>query len=181
MAAATLRATLASEWWLFIIRGVFAILFGVLALVWPGLALEILLLLFGFYAFIDGVFALTTALVRRTDHRDWPWHLLEGVAEIGIGLAVIVIPGITALALVYTIAGWALVTGVLEIVAAWRLRARVRDELLLALNGAISVILAIVLALFPGAGALGLVWLIGAYALLWGVIFIALGWRVRTL
>jgi uncharacterized membrane protein HdeD (DUF308 family) len=172
--------SLARNWWVAVARGVAGILFGLLTLIAPGISLASMVLVFGAYAFADGVLAIVMA-VRRND-RSVPWWvlLLEGVAGIALGVGTFFLPGLTALALLYLVAGWALVTGVLEIVAAIRLRKLISDEWLLAVSGVLSVGLGVLLVLFPGPGALALVIWIGAYALLFGGLLVALGFRLRS-
>jgi uncharacterized membrane protein HdeD (DUF308 family) len=169
--------TLARYWWAVALRGLLAVLFGLAAFLWPGITLVSLVLLFGAYALVDGIFAIVAAFRAR----EWWPLLLEGVAGIAAGVATFLWPGITALALLYLIAAWAIITGILEIVAAIRLRRVIENEWWLALGGVASIILGVVMVAAPGAGALGLVWAIGAYALLFGVIMIALGFRLRGL
>jgi uncharacterized membrane protein HdeD (DUF308 family) len=167
------------HWWAFALRGVAAIIFGILAFAWPGVTLAVLVLFWGAYALVDGILALVAAFRTGHDHR---WALLiEGVVGIGAGVATFLWPGLTALVLVYIIAFWALVTGVLEIMAAFRLRKVIQNEWWLVLSGALSVVFGIVLVAAPGAGALALVWVIGAYAVLFGIVLLALGFRLRTM
>ena len=172
--------TLAQNWWVVLLRGVAALLFGVITLVAPGLSIAALVLVFGAYAFADGVFAIVSATRRRRTTDRWWVLLLEGIAGIVAGVLTILWPGITAIVLLYLIAARALVAGALEIVAAIRLRKVVTDEWLLALSGVAAVVFGVLLILFPGAGALALVLWIGAYALLAGGLLVALGLRVRS-
>jgi uncharacterized membrane protein HdeD (DUF308 family) len=157
-----------------------AILFGLIAFALPGMALLTLVFLFGFYALADGVFALIAAF-RRTHQDQQPWWalLIHGIVGIIAGLIAFLMPGITALALLYLIAAWALVTGVLQIVAAIRLRKQITGEWLLALSGALSIVFGVLLFLFPGPGALAVVIWIGAYAIVMGILMITLGVRLR--
>jgi uncharacterized membrane protein HdeD (DUF308 family) len=169
--------TAARHWWAFALRGVVAILFGVLAFAWPGVTLTVLVLFWGAFALIDGVLALVGAF--RTDH-DHRWGLLlEGVVGIGAGVVTFVWPGLTALVLLYIIAVWALLTGVLELVAAVRLRKVIENEWWLALSGIVSVLFGLVLLAAPGAGAVAVVWLIAAYAIVFGVLNLALALRLH--
>jgi uncharacterized membrane protein HdeD (DUF308 family) len=168
---------LARYWWVVALRGLLAVVFGLAAFLWPGITLVSLVLLFGAYALVDGIFAIISAF--RT--REWWPLLLEGVIGIVAGAMTFVWPGITAIALLYLIAAWAIITGILEIVAAIQLRKVITNEWLLVLGGVVSVILGVVMVVAPGAGALGLVWAIGAYALVFGVTLIALGFRLRGL
>jgi len=171
---------LARNWWALALRGLFAILFGIAAFAWPGITLGALVLLYGAYALVDGVFAIAAAVVGRTDGMPWWALVLEGVAGIAVGIMTFAWPGITALVLLYLIAAWAVVTGIFEIVAAVRLRKEIQGEWLLALSGILSVLFGFALVFNPLAGALAVVWLIGAYAIAFGVLMIALAFRLRS-
>src|SRR4051794_25423120 len=143
---------LTEHWWVFGLRGLAAVLFGILAFAWPGVTLAVLVLFWGAFALVDGVLALISAFRTNNDHR---WALLaEGILGIIAGVVTFLWPGLTALVLVYIIAAWALVTGVLEIVAAVRLRRVIEDEWWMILSGVASVIFGLVIAIAPGAGAL---------------------------
>jgi uncharacterized membrane protein HdeD (DUF308 family) len=169
--------TASRHWWAFALRGLVAILFGVLAFAWPGVTLQVLVLLWGAFAFVDGVLALVAAIRTDNDHR---WGLLlEGIVGIGAGIVTFLYPGLTALVLLYIIAVWALLTGVLELVAAVRLRKVIQNEWWLALSGIVSVLFGIVLLAAPGAGALAVVWLIAAYAIVFGILNLALAVRLH--
>ena len=165
---------LSRNWWTLALRGLFAVLFGIMAFAWPGITLGALVLLYGAYAFADGVLAIAAALVGRTVGVPWWALLIEGLAGIGVGIITLLWPGITALVLLYLIAFWAVVTGVFEIVAAIRLRKEIRGEWLLALSGVLSVLFGVALIVSPGTGALAVVWLIGTYAIVFGALMIAL-------
>jgi uncharacterized membrane protein HdeD (DUF308 family) len=170
---------LADHWWALALRGAAAVIFGLLAFVWPGLTLAILVLFWGAYALIDGVLDLFASFTTNHDHR---WALLiEGVVGIAAGVATFVWPGLTALVLVYIIAAWGVVTGVFEVIAAIRLRQVIRNEWLLVLSGILSVLFGIALFVAPGAGALALVWLIAAFAIVDGVVLLLLSFRLRGL
>ena len=157
--------TLARKWWAVALRGMAAIVFGILALLMPGITLWALVLLFGSYALVDGVFSVIAALRGRDDEEPWWVLLLHGLVSIAAGIVTFVMPGLSALALVYVIAAWAVVTSVLEIAAAVRLRKRITGEWWLALSGILSVVFGVVLMIAPGAGALALVLWIGAFAI----------------
>jgi uncharacterized membrane protein HdeD (DUF308 family) len=172
--------TLARNWWLVLLRGVAGIIFGLGTLFAPGISLLVLVLFFGAYAFVDGILALVSVLRRRGTSDPWWWLLLEGLAGIAAGVVTLLWPGISALALLYVIAAWALVTGGFEIAAAIRLRKVLTDEWLFVLSGILSVALGVLLILFPGPGALALVLWIGAYSLVIGILLIALGLRLRS-
>jgi len=166
-------------WWAFVVRGIFAILFGILAYAWPGMTLATLIIFFGAYALIDGIF-LILKTIGKWGGRDDHWlPLLEGLLGIGIGIITLVAPGITAVILIFYIAAWSLATGVLEIAAAFRLRKEIPGEGWMVLSGIASILFAILVMFFPGAGALGLLWLIAAYAIIFGVVLVILGFRLR--
>ena len=168
---------LARHWWVIGLRGLAAILFGVLAFVWPGMTLAVLVLLFGAYALVDGVLTLVAAFRGGVQHRIV--MVVEGVVSVLAGLAAFVWPGLTALVLLYIIAFWAIVTGVLEIVAAIRVRRAISNELGLVIGGVLSVVFGVVLLIAPGAGALAVIFLIGAYAVVFGIALLGLAWRLR--
>jgi uncharacterized membrane protein HdeD (DUF308 family) len=172
---------LARNWWVVALRGVFAIVFGVLALIWPGLTLFVLIALFGAYALVDGVFAVIAGIAAYGQNERWWAVLLEGIAGILLGLLTFFYPGITALVLVYFIAAWALITGVFEIVAAIRLRKEISGEWMMILSGIVSIVFGLFLLVAPGAGALGLTAVIGAYAIVWGILLLILAFRLRNL
>jgi uncharacterized membrane protein HdeD (DUF308 family) len=170
---------LVGHWWALALRGAVAIIFGVLAFIWPGLTLAILVLFWGAYALVDGVLDVVAGLRTSHDHR---WGLLiEGVIGIAAGVATFAWPGLTALVLVYIIAAWGVVTGVFEVIAAIRLRQVIRNEWLLVLSGIVSVLFGIALFVAPGAGALALVWLIAAFAIVDGILLLLLAVRLRGL
>jgi uncharacterized membrane protein HdeD (DUF308 family) len=175
-----LASTLSRNWWLLVLRGVVAIVFGVLAWAEPGITLAALVLLFGAYSMADGILCLWTAIAGPKGHEYWWLVLLQGLVGIGIGLLSFFAPGITALALLFYIAIWAIATGTLEIAAAIRLRKEIDNEWLLLLAGLASVAFGVVLAAQPAAGALAVLWLIGSYAILFGVLLLILAFKVRN-
>ncbi len=170
--------TVARNWWVVLLRGLVAIAFGLVTVVAPGLSLAALVLVWGAYAFLDGVFTLGAAFSRRRAAPLW-LMIVQGVAGVAAGLFTFLWPGITALVLLYVIGAWALVTGAFEIAAAIRLRKTIDDEWLLALSGVASVVLGGLLLLFPVAGALAVVLWIGAYALISGGLLVGLSLRLR--
>ncbi len=172
---------LARRWWLIALRGVAAIIFGLLAITLPGITLATLIILFGAYAFVDGIFAVIHALGGGDESESMWLLLLEGLLGIGVGLITFFEPGLTAVALLFYIAAWNLATGVLEIAAAFRLRKQLSGEFWLLVGGLASIVFAIILMTHPGAGALALIWVIGIYALLFGIALLALSLRVRGL
>lgn len=173
--------TLTRNWWVMLIRGVAGVLFGIATFFAPGVSLAVLVLLFGAYALVDGVLAVISAVRRRGVSDRWWMLLLEGLVGIAAGIMTLVWPGITALALLYVIAAWALLTGAFEIAAAIRLRKIITGEWLLVLSGVASIGLGILLMIFPGPGALVMVLWIGAYVFVFGILLIALSLRLRSL
>jgi uncharacterized membrane protein HdeD (DUF308 family) len=172
--------TLARNWWVVLLRGIAGIIFGLLTFFAPGISLAALVLLFGAYAFADGILAIVSAIRTRSDNQHWWVLIIEGILGIAAGILTLIWPGITALALLFLIAAWALLTGGLEIAAAIRLRKVISHEWLLVLAGIASIAFGIILALFPGPGALAVVIWIGAYALVSGAMMIGLAFRLRS-
>ena len=169
----------APSWWSLALRGLVAVLFGLAALFWPDLVLEVLILLFGAYALVDGVFALIAAFGSSGRGMRRPLLLIEGVLGILFGLLALFWPVLTALALLYLVAFWAVFSGIARIVMAVMLRREIENEWAIALSGMLSVILGIVLILLPGAGLLAYTWLIGILALAVGIALIYYAFRVR--
>lgn len=171
---------LTQHWWLIALRGMLAIIFGVIALAWPEITIAALVFVFGIYALADGVVSLYSAVARRDlAGSDRGWLALQGVLGVIVGVLVFIWPGITALILLVLIAAWALVTGVLQIVASFTLRREVRNEWWLLIGGILSVIAGIILIVRPGVGALALIWVIGIYAIVYGIAQLILGFRLR--
>ena len=177
--AEDLAETLSRNWWVLLLRGIVAILFGALTFMRPGISLASLLLLFGAYALADGVLGAWTAITHRKDRENWWVLLLEGLVGIGVGVLALIKPGLTALALLFYIAIWAIATGVLEIVAAVRLRKEIEGEWVLILAGLASVAFGVLLMARPGSGALAVLWLIGSYAMLFGILLVVLAFKVK--
>jgi uncharacterized membrane protein HdeD (DUF308 family) len=175
----TLGNQLTDNWWLIALRGVAAVIFGILAFVWPGITLMTLVVLFGIYALINGILALAHALSAPKGYPRFGGLVVEGLISIAAGLAAFVWPGITALALLLLIAAWAIITGLLEILAAIELRKTISHEWLLILAGIVSLIFGVVMFLQPAAGALAFIWWIGAFAIVFGAILIGLAFRLR--
>jgi uncharacterized membrane protein HdeD (DUF308 family) len=171
---------LADRWWMLVIRGAAAIVFGVLTFVMPAVSLFALVLLWGGYALVDGAFNVMAAIRGARAGRHWGWLLFEGIISIGAGVVTFAWPGITALALLAVIAVWGVVTGIAAIVSAVRLRKEIQGEWLLALSGVLSIAFGVLLVLIPSAGALALLWLIGGYATVAGVLLIGVGVRLRS-
>jgi uncharacterized membrane protein HdeD (DUF308 family) len=175
---ASLLHALAKNWWLEVLRGVAAVIFGILAFVWPGLTLLTLVLFWGAYALVDGVLAIVAAIKGGNPMPRW-WLAIVGLAGIVAGVLTFLVPGITALVLLIFIAVWAIVLGVMEIYGAIRLRKEIEGEWLLILNGVLSVLFGLILLWRPAVGALAVVWIIGAYAIILGAIYIAFGVKLR--
>ena len=177
---ASLLRAMADNWWLLLLRGIAAILFGVLAFVWPGVTLITLTFMWGAYALVDGAVSLWAAIVGKGGGLAPRWWLaVVGVAGILAGLVAFLSPGITAIVLLTFIAAWAIVIGVFEIVGAVRLRKEIEGEWLLALSGVLAILFGVALIAVPGAGLLSLVWLIGAFAIVAGVSYIGLALRLK--
>jgi uncharacterized membrane protein HdeD (DUF308 family) len=175
-----LAAVLFRNWWVLLLRGLVAIAFGVLIWFQPGISLAALVLLFGAYSMADGILGVWTAIAGRKVHEDWWLLLLGGLLGIGVGVLTFFAPGITALALLFYIAVWAIATGVLEIVAAISLRKEIKGEWLLILCGLASVVFGVLLMAQPGTGALAVLWLIASYAIVFGVLLVILAFKARS-
>ncbi len=170
---------LAEGWWVFLIRGIAAIIFGVAAFIWPGLTLAVLILLFAAWVLVDGIFGLIYAIRNhaRLNHT-WIW-VVEAILGIVVGLLTFFMPGVTALVLLMFIAAWAIVGGILRIIAAFELRKQITGEWLLIAGGALSVLFGILLVTVPAAGIISIVWLIGLYSVLFGVLLVGLSIRLK--
>jgi uncharacterized membrane protein HdeD (DUF308 family) len=164
------------NWGAIALRGVIAVLLGVIAIIWPGPTVAVLVILLGAFALVEGV----TNVVAGVRGREG-WALAEGVISVLAGIAIVVWPAITALVLLYIVAAWAIITGIIRIVAAVQLRRVLRNEWLLVGSGVASIVFGAIAALFPGAGILALIWLLGAWLIVLGVILIALGLSLRQL
>jgi uncharacterized membrane protein HdeD (DUF308 family) len=170
--------SLSRHWGMLTLRGTLAIVFGIVAILWPHLTLQALVFLFGAYALLDGLSSFIT-LALRAERKPWWVVALEGVLGIIVGIAAFAWPLITALALLYLIALWAIANGAGKLFVALALRSASEDRWLLALSGAISLTFGALLVLFPGQGALALVWLIGLYAIIHGLTFLAFAYRLH--
>lgn len=171
--------TLSEAWWLFLLRGVAAIIFGVLAFFWPGITLLTLVLFYGAFMLVDGLFALGAAIVgKASTSRRW-WLAVAGVLGIGIGVMTFMWPGVTLLVLLLFIAGWAFAMGVMQIIGAIQLRKEIDNEWLLILSGALSVVFGIAIVVAPVAGAVALIWMMAFYTILFGAILIGFSFRLK--
>jgi uncharacterized membrane protein HdeD (DUF308 family) len=176
-----LLRNLEDNWGWIVLRGVAGVLFAVVAVAWPGITLAALVVAYGAYALTDGIFALVAAWQVRDAGRPFGWLIVVGLLGIGAGAVTFLWPGITAMALLMLIAAWAVMMGIFQIAAAIRLRKVIEGEWMLLLSGVLSVAFGVLMAVYPGAGALATLSLIAAYALVFGVLLIALGFRLRSL
>jgi uncharacterized membrane protein HdeD (DUF308 family) len=172
------HTSLAQNWWLILLRGIFAVLFGVLTFAWPGITLLTLVTLFGAYALIDGVFSVAAAIRGDGAGARW-WLAIVGVAGIVAGAGTFVFPGMTAFLLLTFISVWMIVIGGMEIAGAIALRKVIDNEWMLVAGGLLSLLAGIALLAWPGPGALGLLFAIGGYAILYGIVLIALAFRLK--
>ena len=170
---------LADRWWLLLLRGIAAILFGVLAFIWPGLTLVTLVLMFGAFALVDGAIVLGAAFSGAAKPMPSWWLVLVGLLGIAAGIVTFLWPGMSAILLILFIGAWAVAHGIFEIVGAIQLRKEIENEWMLILGGIISVIFGIIVLIAPGAGALALVWWIAIYSIVFGVMFVAFALRLR--
>ena len=170
-----------SNWWALALRGLAAILFGILAFIWPGITLTVLVFLFGAYALLDGAFAIVAGIRTTNQNKRWWLLLIEGILSVCAGVLAFVVPVITGFFLLVLIASWAIVTGAFEIAAAIQMRKEITGEWILALGGLASILFGFALLINPAVGALAVVWIIGAYAIVFGVLMVALGFKLRGL
>lgn len=178
-AMASIAGAVQQGWWLFLLRGIAAILFGILALAWPGLTLFVLIISFGVYVMFDGAVEIWNGFTNREGHDRWWVDVLIGLAGIVAGILIISLPGITAVIAMYYIGAWMVITGVLQVFYAIKLRQEISGEWFLVFTGLLSVILGIVFFVAPGSGAVSLVWLIAIYAILLGVALVIFSFRAR--
>jgi uncharacterized membrane protein HdeD (DUF308 family) len=173
--------TLKRHWWVPVIRGIAAIVFGIIAFTHPVMAIATLVLFFGAWVLIDGIFRIVAAIRHRGSDPDWAWQLVIGIIGIIVGLLTFHAPRVTALALVIYIAAWALMIGASEIVMAVKLRHEIKGEWFLILMGLASIVFAVLLLWNPVAGAAAVIWLIAWYAVVLGILAIFFGFRLRSL
>lgn len=174
-----MRGTMIQSWWALALRGAAAIVFGVLALLWPGITLLVLIALFAAYALVGGAVSVFGAVDSGKQDGEWGLPLLLGLVSLGAGAIAFLHPGLTGLILVLLIGAHALVTGALDIISAVRHRKTGTGEWLLAASGALSMVFGALVFLFPGAGALALIWLISLYALVTGFLLLGAAYRAR--
>lgn len=169
----------ARHWWIFIVRGIIAILFGIVAWLWPGLTLTTMIWLAGLWLIVDGVLTIIGAVINRDSFQSiWPLVLI-GLAGIGFGIFIVAFPGFTAIWLIVAIGLYAIVTGVFAIISAIRLRKEIENEWSMGALGLISILFGLAMVVFPGSGALALIWVIAIYAILIGIAEVIFGFRVR--
>jgi uncharacterized membrane protein HdeD (DUF308 family) len=169
------------SWWAMALRGVAAIVFGILAFVWPHITLTALVFLFGAYALVDGAFAIVAGIKSHGEYKRWGLLLLQGILSVAAGVFAFMVPAMTAFILLVLIASWAIVTGIFQIAAAIQLRKHIKGEWLLALGGIGSILFGAILLFYPAAGALAMIWIIGTYAIVFGFLLVALGFKLRGL
>jgi uncharacterized membrane protein HdeD (DUF308 family) len=167
-------------WWTILLRGIIAVLFGIAAFVWPGITIALLIWLFGAYALLDGIISVVIGIAQYGGNERWWGILLQGICGIAVGLMTFLWPQVTGLILLYFIAGWSILTGLFQIVAAIRLRKVISGEWLLGLSGVISMLFGITLFVYPAAGALAVIWMIGIFAILNGLLLIFLSLRLKS-
>jgi uncharacterized membrane protein HdeD (DUF308 family) len=177
-AGALMIHALARNWWLILLRGICAVIFGLLTFAWPGVTLAVLVLFYGAFAFVDGVLSLIAAVMGGAPAPRW-WLAIVGLLGIAVGIVTLMMPGMTALVLLYFIAFWAIAIGIMQIAGAIRLRKEIDNEWMLIASGIISVLFGLILIVSPGAGALGLLFVIGVYAVIHGIVLITLAMRLR--
>ena len=169
---------LAKNWWILLIKGVCAIIFGVLTFIWPGVTLVTLVLLYGAFALADGVLAIAAAITGGAPAPRW-WLAVVGIVGVAAGVFTLMWPEFTGIVLLMFIAAWAIVTGVMEIVGAIRLRKEIDDEWFLIASGVLSVLFGCLLVVQPATGALSLILVIGAFAIVFGALQVSLAFRLR--
>src|SRR5262245_14128665 len=171
--------TMAKAWWMVLLRGIAGIVFGILAFVWPGVTLFTLVILYGAYALVDGVIALIAAFSGGPKPVPTWWLIVVGLAGIAAGILTFMWPGVTALVLIVFIGAWSIVHGIFEIIGAIKLRKEIDNEWWLILAGVLSVLFGVLVLAMPGSGALALIWVIGAYSIVFGICLVALSFRLR--
>ena len=167
------------SWWVLLVRGIVSIVFGVLAIIFPSVLLTTLVLLLGAWFIVDGVFSVVGAIRHRHADRGWLLLLFEGIVGVLAGLAAFLLPALSSLVLIYFFGAWSIITGLIEIVSAWRVRAEIEGEWALILSGALSVVIGIVAFVWPGVAALSLITVMAAFAIFFGILLVIAAFRVR--
>jgi uncharacterized membrane protein HdeD (DUF308 family) len=176
----SMMGTLSKNWWMLLIAGLAALVFGVLSFIYPGMTLAILVSFYGAYALVDGIFRVIASVNQGERGQPWGFLLISGIISILAGIVTFFYPGITAAVLYWIIAIWAIVHGILEIAAAIQFRRIVPHDWALALGGVLSILFGVLLFLYPASGILTLIWLIAIYAVLYGIVQIMLAVRVHN-
>jgi uncharacterized membrane protein HdeD (DUF308 family) len=179
MSQAAVSEAARKSWPWLVLEGVLAIVFGVIAWVWPGITIGGLVLLFGAFAIADGIFEIVNSFTDRSDGRHRWIPIVVGIIGIIAGVVTFLYPGITAIILIYFIGAWAIARGIMQLIAAWQMRGTQAGLWWLAISGVLSIAFGIIVFVSPGAGAIALVWLIGAFASAFGILLILFGWLVR--
>ncbi|MCU0953983.1 MAG: HdeD family acid-resistance protein [Hyphomicrobium sp.] len=169
---------LARNWWLILLRGICAVVFGILTFIWPGLTLLTLVLFYGAFSLLDGAFSIAAAVKGGAPMPRW-WLALVGLLGIGVGIITLAWPQITGIVLLMFIAGWAIASGLLQIIGAIALRKEIEGEWWLVASGILSVVFGVLLIMYPGAGALSLAIVIGAFAVAYGILLIGFSLRLK--
>lgn len=172
---------LASGWWVFLIRGIVAVLLGVMIWFQPGASLAALVLFFGAWMLVDGIFSSVGSIVRRHENPEWGWMLVSGIVSLVIGVLTLRAPGVTAVVLVLYVSVWAMMLGIGQITLGWRIRKEVSNEWTLYLSGAVALLFGIMVMWNPAAGALGVLWMIAFFSILFGFSMILLSFRLKGL
>jgi uncharacterized membrane protein HdeD (DUF308 family) len=170
-----------SNWWTLALRGLAAVIFGVLAFFMPIATWTALVFLFGAYALVNGIFAIIAGIRAPKEFKRWWALLIVGIFSVIAGVLAFIMPGVTSLALLIMIASWAMATGIFEIVAAIQMRKYITGEWLMVLSGILSIVFAVLLLINPFAGMLAIVWIVGVYALIFGILMLILGFKLRSL
>ena len=167
-------------WWLLALRGLFAILFGIVILAWPALTIEILVIIYGVFALVGGILSMIIGLFSIGKNSNWWLMFLEGVLGFIVGGIVLKWPAMSLLLLIIIIALWAIISGIAQIITAFFVRQQIKNEWLMALSGLISLLFGLLLFSWPISGIIVLSWLIGFYALLLGIFLIVFGFQIKT-
>ena len=179
MGAYPVLSILLRSWWVLVLRGLFAIMFGLIAIVWPDITVFVIVTIFGAFLMLDGLIEIWVGFLGRGRDDDWWTDALLGILAVFAGVAVIAWPDITAVGLMIFIGAMMAVYGATMIYQAIKLRADITNEWLLIANGALSLVLGLVFIIFPGAGAVSLIWLVAIYIILFGILLIMMGWKMR--
>ena len=172
---------LASAWWVFLVRGIVGVLLGVTIWLQPAASVAVLVLFFGAWMLIDGIFTMIGSIVRRNDNPEWGWMLVSGIMSLVIGLLTLRAPGLTVVVLILFVSVWAMMLGISQIALGWRIRREVSNEWMLYLGGAVALLFGISVMWNPAAGALSVLWMIAFFSILFGISMIVLSFRLKGL